>query len=179
MKTKMIIGMISGAILLFLAVGWYQASKLQVIEITRSITIHAQQEKVYGMISQLKNYPQWSPFLAQDPIQKYTVKGNDGTIGAEYHWEGNKGKDLGYQEIVRLEPDDFVGIQVHIQKPFKADPTFDYTLSNSGNNTEVVQNFKLESGLVDAFFLWLFGVKKEMGATNQQGLDLLKKACEG
>lgn len=131
------------------------------------------------MISKLNNYPHWSPFLAQDQTQKYTVKGNDGTIGAEYHWEGNKGKDLGYQEIVRLEPNRSVGIQVHIQKPFKADPTFDYILSDSGNNTEVVQNFKLESGLIDAFSLRIFGVKKEMSATNQQGLDLLKKACEG
>jgi hypothetical protein len=36
----------------------------------------------------------------------------------------------------------------------------------------------LESALVDAFFLWLFGAKAEMEKTNQQGLDLLKKAVE-
>ena len=87
----MVIGIITGAILLFLAVGLYNAYKLKTIEISRSVNILAPQEKVYGMISQLNNYSEWSPFLAQDQFQKYTVKGKDGAIGASYHWEGNKG----------------------------------------------------------------------------------------
>ena len=43
---------------------------------------------------------------------------------------------------------------------------------------EVKQDFRLESGLIDSFFMWLFGAKAEMEKTNQQGLDLLKKAVE-
>jgi hypothetical protein len=65
-----------------------------------------------------------------------------------------------------------------IQKPFVAKPTFDYYFTETANGIEVKQDFKLESGLVDAFFMWLFGAKSEMEKTNQQGLDLLKKAVE-
>lgn len=175
----MVIGIISGAILLFLAIGIYHANRLRTIEIIRSVDIRAGQDEVYGMISLLGNYPKWSPFLAQDPTMRYEVKGTDGTVGASYHWEGNKDKDLGQQEIVKLEPYRFVGIQVQIEKPFKAGPTFEYTIKNTGEKTEVIQRFELRSGLVDAFFMWLFGVKKEMENTNQQGLELLKKASEG
>ncbi|KQC01465.1 SRPBCC family protein [Pedobacter sp. Hv1] len=178
MGIKIIIGIGIGAILFFLAFGLYNASKLKTIEITQSISIRAPQKKVYDMISQLSNYPKWSPFLAQDPTQNYSVKGKDGIVGAQYHWEGNNGKDLGHQKIESLEPNSFIGIKVHIQKPFKAEPMFNYTIRTMGSRTEVSQKFILQSGLVDAYFLWLFGVKKEMEITNKQGLNLLKKASE-
>ena len=178
MNKKMIFGIIIGAILLFLAFGFYNASKLQSIEIVKNVNIQAPQQEVYEAISNLENYPKWSPFLAQDPTQKYETKGAAGTVGSQFHWEGNKGKDVGFQEISKLEPDNFVGMKCDIQKPFKAQPTFEYGIKPNGNSTEVTQKFNLQSGLIDAFFLWLFGVKKEMAATNQQGLDLLKKSLE-
>jgi hypothetical protein len=37
------------------------------------------------MVKYLSNFPKWSPFLVQDPAQKYEVKGTDGTVGAQYH----------------------------------------------------------------------------------------------
>ena len=65
-----------------------------------------------------------------------------------------------------------------IQKPFVAKPTFDYYFSETASGIEAKQDFKLESGLVDAFFMWLFGSKAEMEKTNQQNLNLLKIAVE-
>ncbi len=65
-----------------------------------------------------------------------------------------------------------------IQKPFAAQPTFDYSFKETPNGIEVKQDFQLQSGLVDAFFMWAFGAVKEMENTNQQGLDLMKKAIE-
>ena len=69
-------------------------------------------------------------------------------------------------------------MKCYIQKPFSAEPIFDYSFKESPDGIVISQDFKLESGLVDAFFLWLFGAKAEMEKTNQQGLDLLKKAVE-
>lgn len=169
---------ILGVVLVLLSAFLYVGKRFQVIEIVKSVQIQASQQDVYEMISQLNNYPKWSPFLAQDPTQQYTVTGTDGTVGARYEWEGNKGKDVGFQEIVNLKPLEFIGIECTIQKPFRAHPVFEYRLTKQANTIAVEQKFKLESGLVDAFFLGVFGVKKEMEATNQQGLNLLKQACE-
>jgi hypothetical protein len=130
------------------------------------------------MVRYLKNFPKWSPFLAQDPSQKYEVKGTDGTVGAQYHWDGNRGKDLGYQEIVKVDTFNFVGMRCDIQKPFVAKPSFDYSFKQTAAGIEVTQDFKLQSSIVDAFFMWLFGAKSAMEKTNQDGLDLLKKAVE-
>lgn len=180
MKKKMttIILIIVVALVAFIGFGLYKASGLKSIQIVKSITVKASKQEVFDMVKYLKNFPKWSPFLVQDPAQKYEVKGTDGLVGAQYHWEGNKGKDLGYQEIVKIDALNFIGKKCDIQKPFVAHPTFDYYFTENANGIEVKEIFKLESGLVDAFFLWLFGAKAEMEKTNQQGLELLKKQVE-
>ncbi|MFN5429991.1 MAG: SRPBCC family protein [Cyclobacteriaceae bacterium] len=178
MNKKMILGTIIIAIAAFIGFGLYKANGLKTIQIVKSVTVKGKKEEVFDMVRYLSNFPKWSPFLAQDPAQKYEVKGADGTVGAQYHWDGNKGKDLGYQEIVKIDTFKFVGMRCDIQKPFVAKPTFDYTFDETPNGIKVTQDFKVESALPDAFFMWLFGAKKSMEETNQQGLDLLKKAVE-
>jgi hypothetical protein len=156
----------------------YKASGLQNIQIVKSVTIKGTKTEVFDMVRYLKNFPKWSPFLAQDPKQKYEVKGTDGAVGAQYHWDGNEGKDLGYQEIVKIDTFTFIGMKCDIQKPFVAKPTFDYTFKETSNGIEVTQDFKVQSGLIDALFMWIFGAKADMEKMNMQGLNLLKAAVE-
>lgn len=174
----MILSIIAIALVAFLAFGFYKASQLTSIHIQKQVTVKGSQVEVFNMVRYLKNFPKWSPFLAADPGQKYEVKGSDGEVGAQYHWDGNGGKDLGYQEIVKVDVPRFIGMRCDIQKPFKATPTFEYSFSENANGINVTQDFKLESGIVDAFFMWLFGAKKEMAAMNETGLNLLKEAIE-
>lgn len=174
----MILIYIAIALIAFLAYGFYQASKLTEVNIVKEVTINAEQQEVFDMVKYLRNFPKWSPFLAQDPSQKYEVRGTDGRVGAQYHWDGNGGKDLGYQEIVAIDELKYIGMSCDIQKPFVAKPTFDYSFAAVPGGVKVVQVFKLKSGIVDAFFMWLFGAKKGMETTNEQGMQLLKVALE-
>lgn len=178
MNKKMIFGIIGFAIVAFIGWGLVKAHGLKSIQIVKTVTIKGSSKEVFDMVRYLKNFPKWSPFLAQDPSQKYEIKGTDGMVGAQYHWEGNGGKDLGFQEIVKIEDLRLISMKCDIQKPFVAQPTFDYTFSPTEAGIVVEQDFRLESGLVDAFFMWLFGAKAEMEATNQKGMELLKKAVE-
>ncbi len=170
--------LISLPLLALIGFALYRASAFKTIRIEKSVTIKGSADAVFDMVRYLKNFPRWSPFLVQDPSQKYEVKGTDGQVGAQYHWLGNGGKDVGYQEIVKIEPNRFIGLRCDIQKPFVAKPTFDYSFHASNGSVEVRQVFQLESGLVDAFFMMLFGAKAEMEKTNEHGLQLLKKAAE-
>ena len=180
MKTKMgtIVTIIVLAVVVFLAYGFYNASKLTSINIIKSVTIKGSKQEVFDQVKYLKNFPKWSPFLAEDPAQKYEVKGTDGTVGAQYHWNGNGGKDLGFQEIKKIDEGSFIGMQCDITKPFVAKPTFDYTFVETTDGIKVTQEFKVESGIMDAFFMGLFGAKAGMEKMNQTGLDLLKKSIE-
>jgi hypothetical protein len=178
MNKKMIISILAIALIAFLGLGLYKASDLKSIQIVKAITIRGTKNEVFDMVKYLNNFPKWSPFLAEDPSQKYEVKGIDGTVGAQYHWEGNKGKDLGFQEIKKIEEGSHISMQCDISKPFMAKPTFDYYFKETSKGIEVKQDFKVESSLGDAFFMWLFGAKAGMEKMNQNGLDLLKLAVE-
>jgi len=178
MDRKMIITTTVVVLSALVGYGLYKANGLRNIYIVKSITVKSAPQKAFEMVRYLRNFPKWSPFLAQDPSQKFEVKGIDGEIGAQYHWNGNKGKDLGYQEIVKIDSLKFVGIKCNIEKPFIAQPTFEYSFKETPNGIEITQDFRLHSALKDAFFMSLFGVKKAIDQTNQQGMDLLKKAIE-
>jgi hypothetical protein len=176
---KKVFSILGIALVAFIAFGFFKASQLQNIQIIKEVTIKGSKKEVFEMVQYLGNFPKWSPFLAQDPAQKYEVKGTDGTVGAQYHWNGNSGEDIGYQQIMKVDTTaGFIGMQCDIQKPFVAKPTFDYTFTETPEGIKVSQDFKVQSPLVDSFFMWLFDAKKGMEDTNQQGLDLLKKAVE-
>ncbi len=177
-KMKKIVLLLAAALMLFIAFGLFKASQLTHIQIVKSVTVKSTPQQAFDMVRYLKNFPKWSPFLRQDPSQQYEVKGTDGSVGAQYHWNGNNGNDLGYQEIVKVDSLTFVGMRCDIQKPFVARPTFDYTFKQTPGGIQITQDFQVESGLIDAFFMWLFGAKEAMAATNQQGMDLLKQAIE-
>lgn len=178
MKRKMVLLVIGLVFAMGLGFSLFQASKLQSIQIEKEILINGDLKEVFGMVQYLNNFPKWSPFFAQDPSQKVEVKGIDGTVGARYHWEGNGGKDLGFQEIVKIDSFSLIEMKCDIQKPFVAKPSFVYTFLETPSGVKVTQVFSLQSGLVDAFFLWLFNAKTAMGETNQMGMELLKKAVE-
>jgi hypothetical protein len=177
-KLRIIIGIIVLALITFIGFGMGAAYHLKSIKIITTTTIKGDKKTVFDMVKNLKEFPKWSPFLAQDPSQKYEIKGTNGAVGSQYHWVGNGGEDVGFQEITKIEEGRFIGKKCDIQKPFVAKPTFDYSFTETAQGVTVKETFKLESGQVDAFFLWLFGAKAEMVKTNQQGLDLLKKSIE-
>ncbi|HAA14338.1 MAG TPA: hypothetical protein DCE41_22685 [Cytophagales bacterium] len=163
----------------FLGLGLYNARQLQQIHITKSVTISAPMDQVFNQVKYLNNFPKWSPFLEEDPTQTVSVKGTDGTVGAQYHWEGRNGKDLGYQEIKQIVEDQYIKMRCEIQKPFQAQPVFEYSFSQTAQGVTVQQDFDLKSGLVDAFFMWLFGAAKGMDKTNARGMELLQTSLEG
>ena len=178
MNKSIIFSVIAFAIVALLGISFFQAAPLKNIHITKEVTIKADKSEVFDMVRYLENFPKWSPFLAEDPGQKYEVKGTDGEVGAQYHWVGNGGKDVGFQEIVKVEEGKYIGMRCDIQKPFKATPTFEYTFTETPDGIVVRQDFKLQSKFVDAFFMWLFGAKKDMANMNEKGLQLLKKALQ-
>lgn len=154
------------------------ANTTKQIYLENSITIPAPLDRVFSQVRYLEKFPEWSPFLEIDPTQKITVTGTDGTIGAQYHWVGNQGKDVGYQELTAIEEQAKLVFKCTIEKPYTAAPQFTYLFVPVGNTTKVIQQFELKSGTVNAIFMWLFGTKKQMQQLNARGLQLLKKTLE-
>ena len=178
MKTKMILSITSITAVALFGIGFTSAQSLRNIHIQKQVLIKGTMEDVYEQVVFLKNFPSWSPFLEADPTQEIEIKGTDGQVGAQYHWLGNGGKDAGFQEIKEIKPQQYVKMGCDIEKPFTAQPTFEYSFEQVGSEVQVTQDFRLESGAIDAFFMWVFGAKKDMEKMNQRGLELLKVHVE-
>lgn len=172
---------ILGSFVLAAVVAWAlcRAAALKLIQLSHSTTARVERARAYDFIRHQAYFPTWSPFLEEDPTQTYLLLGQDGQVGGQYHWIGRKGKDVGLQEIVALEANRRIDMQCRIEKPFRARPTFSYTLDDApGGGVVVTQIFELQSGFINAFFLWLFGVKKQMTVTNRKGMESLRRALE-
>ena len=178
MKIIMSLSIVIGLLVASFSIAFGKTKKLRTINIQKEVVIKGTLDEVFDQVVYLKNFPHWSPFLEADPSQKIEIKGADGEIGAQYHWVGNKGKDVGYQEIKEIKPLEYIRIGCDILKPFAAQPVFEYSFLKMGDEVKVTQNFNLKSSSSDAFFMWLFGVKKKMEKTNERGLELLKISVE-
>lgn len=175
-KTLIVIGIVLGALLIAGVILSLVAPKR--ISVTNKQFIHASKQQVFDQLRFMKNFPKWSPFLVQDPEQKYTVSGQDGEVGATYSWEGVKEKSKGSQRVAKLKSTDEVVIECNITVPFHANPTFNYSLVEKSGGVEVVQHFDTEMPVPSNIFGLLFGLKEKISASNKQGLDLLKKVSE-
>jgi uncharacterized membrane protein len=141
--------------------------------------VNAPITEVYDKVRNLKNYPSWSPFRLTDPEQKYSLSNVDGEVGARFHWVGVKEVSEGYQEIVGLENNKAVKIKCNITVPYEAKPEFNYFFTEKENKTFVRQEFKVQMPFPANIIAHFTNLKKEMKLTNEKGLSLLKKECEG
>lgn len=140
--------------------------------------IHASKTQVFDQLRFMKNFPEWSPFLEQDPAQRFSVSGPDGNIGATFSWEGVKEKSKGWQKVVAMHENESVSIQCHITEPFQSQPRFEYALQEKNGGIEVVQKFDIEMPFPGNVIGLMLGLKEKIGVTNQRGLVLLKEATE-
>ena len=141
MNTKVIFSAALIVLITFLAISFAAAQKLRDIHIQKQVLIEGSLEEVYEQVVYLKNFPSWSPFKEADPSQKTEVKGTDGAVGAEFHWVGNEGKDIGFQTIKEIKPKQYVKMGCDIKKPFEAKPVFEYRFEQVGDKVRVIQDF--------------------------------------
>lgn len=156
----------------------FKVQAQKTVHITSNVIIDASVEEVYSLIKDYERFPEWSPFLVADPEQNNHVTGQNGELGSAFHWEGVGEKSLGYQTLSELNENEYAKMDCSVQKPFKANSTFEYFITETANGVEVRQEFKTEMGGFAYFMAKLFGMEKEITKTNKLGLDKLKEVLE-
>jgi uncharacterized protein YndB with AHSA1/START domain len=76
------------------------STKPDQFRVQRSTMINAPADKVFALINDFHNWPQWSPWEHRDPAMKRTHSGAASGVGAVYAWEGNKNVGQGRMEIM-------------------------------------------------------------------------------
>lgn len=174
MLKKIAIGIIA-VVVIILGLAMTQPNSYSV---TRSATIKAPPEKVYGLISDFHNWTLWSPWEKLDPNMKRTYSGAPAGVGAVYGWEGNDQVGAGRMEIINAAAPSKVDIKLDFLKPFESNNTTVFALAPEGDGTKVTWTMSGPS----AFMTKLMGVFVSMdsmiGPDFEMGLASMKAVAE-
>ena len=105
--------------------------------VERAITIDAPPERIYGLLTDLRQWSAWSPYEKRDPAMRRTFEGAASGPGAVYAWAGNREVGEGRMEIVQSTPPSRLTIQLDFIEPFTAHNTAEFTLAPTQGGTRV------------------------------------------
>ena len=154
------------------------SAQQKVIQVVTTQQIEASCEEAFNLLRNFERFPEWSPFIVSDPEQKHYVTGEAGQIGSVFHWEGVAEKSEGKQTLAALKSNEYLRMECDITKPFKDQPTFEYQIHETADGIEITQIFELKCSGFSRFMMRIFGVKKQIAATNELGLIRLKTLLE-
>lgn len=162
----------------FFATSFTLSAQKKVLKVVSKKNIEAAQVEAYDLLRNFERFPEWSPFIVEDPEQKNYVTGEAGEVGSAFHWEGVAEKSKGLQTLAVADGSQYLRMECDIVKPFKGQPTFEYQITETENGVEIVQTFELKCSGFNRFMMKLFGVKKHIAKTNELGLTRLKTLLE-
>src|SRR5262249_1521029 len=95
-------------------------TKPDTFRVERAATVNAPAETVFPLISDFRQWLNWSPWEGRDPALKRTYGGAERGRGAVYAWEGNRNVGSGRMEILEASAPSKIVIKLDFLKPFEA-----------------------------------------------------------
>jgi uncharacterized protein YndB with AHSA1/START domain len=155
------------------------AQKPDRFRIARSIRINAPAAAVYQHIASMERFKAWSPWQDKDPGMKQTLGGPADGVGSWMEWSGNGKVGQGRMEVVSAEPPARLAYKLSFLKPMKAENMAEFTLTESGGETDVTWAMTGDSPFMSKLFDAVMNMDKMVGRDFEQGLAKLKKVVEG
>ncbi|MGH8557275.1 MAG: SRPBCC family protein [Methylococcales bacterium] len=165
-------------VVLIAAVLIYAATRPDTFRVARSIRIQAPPEKVFPLVSDLRNWNIWNPFAKKDLDAKGTYSGAASGVGSAYAWEGNKNVGKGSMEVAELRPPSEVVYKLDFISPFEAHNTATFTLTPQGENTQVTWAMSGPQPFIAKLMSVFMDCEKMVGPDFEAGLADLKVLAE-
>lgn len=150
---------------------------MSVFEVVRRAHIAADPARVHDLINDFQRWRSWSPWERLDPALERDYSGSDAGVGSRYAWSGNRKAGRGSMLITESNPQQ-VGIDLHFEKPFKADNKIVFELAPADGGTDVAWRMTGEQTGIGALFGKVFPMDKLVGKDFEKGLAQLKDAAE-
>jgi hypothetical protein len=161
-------------VLLLGIVGFFLPSQ---VHVERRIEIAAPASAIYDVVTDFRQFNQWSPWRDLDPDATYEITGTDRAIGSKFAWFSDKPEvGNGSQTITALEPDRSMGMRLEFEGQKPADSFFRLTPGDQG--TIVVWGFDTDLGANPFMHYFSLIIDRLLGPTFDDGLLRLKKYIE-
>ncbi|MFK0692189.1 SRPBCC family protein [Mesorhizobium sp. IMUNJ 23033] len=165
-------------VVIIAAVLLYAATRPNDFVVSRSADIKAPAEAIFPLINDFRRWPTWSPYEKLDPDMKRTLSGAESGKGAAYAWHGNSKAGVGRMEITNSVPSSLVALKLDFEKPFRANNTVDFTLTPSGENTNVTWAMRGGRPFIAKLMGLFMNFDTLIGRDFEAGLANLKRATE-
>jgi len=170
-KLALIVGALLAALLVF------TITRPDDFRVQREIVIKASPEKIMPLLTDFKQFAQWSPWEHLDPKMQREFSGAPSGPGAIYAWQGNDDVGKGRMEILSVTPDKVV-IQLDFLSPFEAHNTTEYTLSRQGENTRMTWAMFGPANFLTKLMGVFVSMDSMVGKDFEKGLSQLKREAE-
>jgi len=154
------------------------ATKPDVFEVRRSVSVAAPPDKIFPLIADFKNWGAWSPYEKKDPAMKRTFGATTAGKGATYAWEGDKNVGSGSMEITDAPAPQRVTLKLDFTRPFEAHNIVDFTLQPAGDGTQVTWAMQGPAPFMAKIVHVFVDMDKMVGRDFETGLANLKAAAE-
>lgn len=152
------------------AVSLYVHTRPASILVTRSVTIPAPPERVFGLIEDLHYWPQWAPQDRSDATLKRSYSGAVRGVGARSDWvSGGKGGS-GHMLVVAARAAREVQVQVDFSRPFTAHNLNTFTLEPQGEGTRLTWSMRGTNPLLLRLLSLFSSPERMLGPHFESGL---------
>lgn len=158
----------------------YADTRPSVIQVTRSITIQAPEEKIFPLIDDFHHWPGWAPQDKEDPAMKRVYSGEQSGAGAISDWQGTGNTGKGRMTITESTAPNKVVVTVDFVRPFVAHNINEFVLQPNEPGTSTTVTWTMRGR--NMFFMKLMGIFVSMdhvlGKHFESGLQNLKTLSE-
>ena len=172
LKVLLVIVVLLGGILLF------AASKPDTFRIQRSLTMNASPEKIFPLINDLHNWPQWAPQDRENSTMKRSFSGPESGVGAASEWSGSGSTGKGQMTITQSDAPRLVALKVDFEKPFVAHNVNEFRLEPDGASTKVTWSMQGTNLYMMKLMSVFTNMDRMMGQHFESGLANLKAVAE-
>jgi hypothetical protein len=172
-ETPMLIEIVVVLLVAAAALAAFIASRPADFRVSRSRRLSAPPDVVYGCVSDLRRWPEWSPFEKVDPNLEREFSGPRAGTGASYGWSGNSQVGEGRMTITDTAPGRRVTLRLEFLRPFVATHTAQFELAPSGTGTSMTWTMTGRNGFMGKAIGLVMNTDRMCGGLFEQGLATL------
>ena len=172
---KKILIVLSIALAAFLAC---VATRPDTYQVSRSIQTTAQPARIYLLVNDFHNFPNWSPWQRLDPAMQISFGGPPAGVGATYAWQGNKDAGKGQMTIIESIPNRKVGIDLVFIDPFASRARTDIDIEPTDVGSKITWTMRGEHNFVSKLMSMFTPMDALIGNDFEEGLRNLKRLAQ-
>jgi hypothetical protein len=161
-----------------LAILAFISTRESTYSVSRSTTIAAPAEVVFGMVNNLGEWVEWSPWDSLDPAMKKTFVGPSSGVGASYAWSGNSDVGKGKMTIIESRPPTEVSYRLEFEEPWASVSNPGFTIEKEGDGVYVTWTLTGEHRFLGKAMSLFVDLDQAIGPDFERGLVALKARSE-